>query len=194
MNAPWLPPIPEQSKLTEFHRLNWYESIDLRKHYKIRFTLIIQKIFPWLVGYVSALGLLALFGRLELIIKPSTPLDFVLCALLATATLMLLILAVFWEIYRQSIEVRLEGLRLTFSHGVMKKSTGSLIIRSQNIVNVYQTPPDRLFGVYQLQIYGSNQPETEYALIPALSSEDAFDLFRFLASNLSKQLKVNSNH
>jgi hypothetical protein len=189
MNKVWSPSIPSRSKLTDIHRMRWDDGVDIRQHYTIRYSFVIQRMLPWLSLYCCILLLVVTLYILESPLTSGRTLS-VLIAMLATGGVLIFGLVVFWSLYLRSLEIHIEGLRLTYSRGVMRKSTGSIVMRGHNVVNVFQTFSDYLLGLYQLQVFGSNQPHAEYALIPALSAEDAFDLFRFFTSSLSKQTKV----
>jgi hypothetical protein len=97
---------------------------------------------------------------------------------------------IYWDIYRRNIEITIEGLRLNYTRGVIRKSTGSLVLRSHNLVQLFQRPLDRFFNVWEVQVYASNQPNVEFALIPGLTREDGYDLLRFFTSEFSKQVTV----
>jgi hypothetical protein len=182
--------MPPKSRLHGHYSLSWYENIDLDEIYPISFAFVLQHSLPFLFSYLVLIFLITL-SRLDLLpVGISTLLGAYGIYILVLGAFMLLAVMGFWEVYRRSIDIQIEGMRLNITKGIFKKTTGALVLRAHNVVYLYQNPLDLLFGVYQLQVCGSNLPKTEYAHIPALVADDAFDLFRFLADEFSSQVSI----
>lgn len=180
-------PLPRYSKLTQQHRLNWFDSFDLREHYKIKDAFIIQNISPYIVIALVTWLAVGYF----VFIDPTQPL--VLTTLISAgiaAIVSVVVATFFWIWYRRKIEFTVDGLRLNNTRGIIKKYTGSIVIRAHNMFYIYQRPIDLPFGIWNFQMYGSNQLKPEHAHFPGLSREDAYDIFRFFTNEVSQQVTV----
>jgi hypothetical protein len=187
------PVIPLKSKLAGYHSLNWYDSIDLTKIYPISKAYALQLnaiptvtvIFLWLIWLAAE--------RLPLVNFYLEERRLVVTSILSLISIFVLCKLFFHEVMRRSTRIEIEGLRLNFSLGIFKKVSHSLVLRSWDVIRVHRTFQDYLFGVFRVQIYGSNLKYKEFALFPALKRKDAFDLFRFLHDELSKQDNIASD-
>jgi hypothetical protein len=180
-------PMPRYSRLTAIHRLNWFDSIDLLKHYKIQNAYIVQQVFPYLV---LSFTLWALFFY-TWITSDSSPLLLKIALGGAIASVAVTIGAItFWTLYRRKIEFRIDGLRLNSTMGIIRRRTSSLVVRAHNLVEIKQRLIDIPFGLWSFQIYGSNQMIPELALLSGISKKDAFDMFRYFSNELSQQVTI----
>jgi hypothetical protein len=178
------PKLPEKSKVSALHSINWYEYIDLKDHYSISPFFVVQRLLPVIFIWIL-LGFYKVFAGFTL-----NNFTVFFNALFSLLSVIIIFLGIYWEIYRRSLQMSIDGLRFSVTKGVLKKVSGSLTLRYNDVIYLYRTSSDVLFGLYQIQVFGSNQTRSEYAHLPALSKQDALDLFKFLTSELSYQVSI----
>lgn len=182
--------LPYESRLAAIHPLSWHTSYDLLSTYKIQVTFSVIRSLPFIILFfiLGLAAILELRVGIRLTNQAFEPIAVILINLLNGACLIGSFM--YWEAQRRNIHASMDGLRLVVSRGVVKKVSGALIFRANDIGYLYQTPIDYLFGTWNVQIIGSLQTKPENALIPSLSREDAFDFFRYFCSQVQRQVVI----
>jgi membrane protein YdbS with pleckstrin-like domain len=182
--------VRKRSSDTKPLELSWYKSTDLKKEYPISPLFVVKKaggILAIAALFIVAYGIM--YGA-EGFVTSDGPLQETLFLLLRCMTGVALCFALYWEIYRRTLEYRFDGFRMTVGQGVFLRVQGSASLLPVTQVYVHQEPMDVALGLYNVELVTPLTPNQGLTTIPGLSKRSAHKLERKLTDELNRQIFI----
>jgi hypothetical protein len=156
-------------------------SVDLIKYFPVRryftwqkvFLLLVLTVISWLNAIFITPNIMAI--KLSLIITLATIISFI-----------------YWEIYRLSIVLKIEQLRLIACRGVPPRVLISAPFTPYWDFQICQNQIESLFGLYRFKLSGDFIQNPTLMELPGLSLDKATLLLRYLSEQTDKFLSVSA--
>jgi hypothetical protein len=175
--------------------INHERITDLRHFFNISFVFTLQKsLWIFILIFMAWAGYLVAFGLQDIKIPLASEYTVSLLTLLRLMTLLPLIVVGYWELYRGTIELRIEGFRIIMTSGVFLKLYDSRAICSVSSLAVMQTNWDKFLNVFHVEFRsGPTPPEIGPLTVPALTEADALKMEQYLSTQLSRLSSPSSD-
>lgn len=170
--------------------LSWYKAVPLRDEFPISPLFVVQKSLSFLVITVVAWASYIYFYGIEGIIESYDASQSVFWLVCRTLLGVCLVVILYWEAYRRTIEYAIEGFRLVIRMGIFWKLKGSIALLPVTQVFVKQSAMDLLFDLYTIQLYTPMTPDDSLTRIPGLSRDQAYAMEKRLTDELNRQVFI----
>jgi membrane protein YdbS with pleckstrin-like domain len=100
---------------------------------------------------------------------------------------------IYWEIYRQSLQVWIDGFTLRVSRGVFFKKRAAVPVSSFLTVFIQQSPFEFATRLHSCHIYTINNPSKDILTIPGMTRRSAFALKDYLALQVNRMGKPSKD-
>jgi hypothetical protein len=179
--------IPELTIEDEVSRFRWDKKDSLQEMATISPLFVFEKIFMliFITIFLASLPLfLAKFGFLN----RSEAVIFSFYGL-CIGLIFILLRAVYWEIYRRSIKLSINGYRLELERGVWHKIYGSIHLQPHTNFYIRQNSwLQMILGTCTLEILPVSTPNPELVSLESLTTSNAHQLRSYLTKRIDQQV------
>jgi membrane protein YdbS with pleckstrin-like domain len=186
-----LPITRERARPTQAQNLTWLEEQSLREITKISLLFSVAKSLKVLsLASLSLAIYIGIYG-FEGVLRVESFSQHVQLLIVRGVVAAGLFSLLYWEVYRQSIEMWVDGFTLRVSRGVFFKKRSVMPISPFLTVFIQQSPFEFLCRLYSCHMYTINSPSTDILTVPAMTRKNAFALKAYLTAQVNRLGKVS---